>query len=350
MLKLSSSKVKIIKSAFSQWRLLGVLDSATEQRLLSNLSVAPFDWKRLAKYCTWIAIFCLVISVASVVADKVLMELLARIFNLPDALKSLLLAAGSAGVYYAGFRFSKNHPLKIFSLQWIYFSAILLTGGSIAFLGKALDTGTGNFPPLILLAAVSYLLVGLFLKTSFVWLFGLIALATYFGTYSGYVSGWGAYYFGMNYPLRFVLFSGILLALSFALRAEKHLKDFFRPTFIVGLFYMFLSLWILSIFGNYGDMNSWHNTAQIELFHWSLLFAIASAISIAYGLKADDGAARGFGITFLFINLYTRFFEYFWDISHKAIFFGILALSFWYIGTKAEKIWNLEFIKGPKSK
>jgi len=34
-------------------------------------------------------------------------------------------------------------------------------------------------------------------------------------------------------------------------------------------------------------------------------------------------------------------FEYFWDSTHKAIFFAILALSFWYLGSRAEKIWNL---------
>jgi len=49
---------------------------------------------------------------------------------------------------------------------------------------------------------------------------------------------------------------------------------------------------------------------------------------------------RGFGLTFLFINLYTRFFEYFWDSMHKALFFAVLALSFWYVGSRAERIWH----------
>jgi hypothetical protein len=53
---------------------------------------------------------------------------------------------------------------------------------------------------------------------------------------------------------------------------------------------------------------------------------------------------RGFGITFIFINLYTRFFEYFWEGTHKAIFFAILAISFWYLGSRAEKIWHLDSI------
>ncbi|MGY0038547.1 hypothetical protein [Pedobacter sp. NJ-S-72] len=67
--------------------------------------------------------------------------------------------------------------------------------------------------------------------------------------------------------------------------------------------------------------------------------------SIFVGLKYRDDIAREFGITFLFINLYTRYFEYFWDSWHKALFFSVLAASFWLIGRKAEKIWNVEFLK-----
>jgi hypothetical protein len=58
-------------------------------------------------------------------------------------------------------------------------------------------------------------------------------------------------------------------------------------------------------------------------------------------LKYDNGITKGFGLTFLFINLYTRFFELFWNSIHKAIFFALLGISFWYLGAKAEKIWNL---------
>ena len=55
----------------------------------------------------------------------------------------------------------------------------------------------------------------------------------------------------------------------------------------------------------------------------------------------DNPTTRGFGLTFLFINLYTRYFEFFWDAAPKAVFFVILAASFWALGHKAETIWNL---------
>jgi len=71
-----------------------------------------------------------------------------------------------------------------------------------------------------------------------------------------------------------------------------------------------------------------------------VLFGAAAVAAIWYGLARDDGVLRGFGLTFLFINLYTRFFEYFWDSLHKAVFFAVLAISFWYLGRKAETIWH----------
>ena len=67
--------------------------------------------------------------------------------------------------------------------------------------------------------------------------------------------------------------------------------------------------------------------------------------SIYWGLKTEDTVARGFGITFLLLNLYTRFFEYFWDNTHKALFFGILGISFWALGSYAERLWKLAFLK-----
>ena len=60
----------------------------------------------------------------------------------------------------------------------------------------------------------------------------------------------------------------------------------------------------------------------------------------AADLFVMPSTGEGFGVTFLGINLYTRFFELFWNNLHKAIFFALLAASFWYIGSKAETIWN----------
>ncbi|VAW69359.1 hypothetical protein MNBD_GAMMA10-1213, partial [hydrothermal vent metagenome] len=203
-----------------------------------------------------------------------------------------------------------------------------------------------HFSLLLLLASIIYAILGLWFPSKLVWIFALLSMGSWFGAETGYASGWGAYYLGMNYPMRFVLFGGVLIAASaFIFRYWEKRTDFLAPTRAIGLLYLFIALWIMSIFGNYGDPEIWAGVRQAGLFYWSLLFGAASIVSIYHGIKYDDAMTRGFGITFIFINLYTRFFEYFWDGTHKAIFFGLLAISFWYLGSRAEKIWHLSAIE-----
>ena len=107
----------------------------------------------------------------------------------------------------------------------------------------------------------------------------------------------------------------------------------------MGLTYLFIALWIMSIFGNY-DADSWYQVSQARLLPWGLLFAAAAGVCIFISLTTDDGMLRGFGLTFLAINLYTRFFEFFWNGMHKVLFFLILAVSLAVIGRYAERIWH----------
>lgn len=220
------------------------------------------------------------------------------------------------------------------------------TAASIAYFGEVIDSGTGHFSLLLLLASIIYAALGLYFPSTLVWIFSLLSLGSWIGAETGYVSGWGAYYLGMNYPLRFVLFGAILIAASsYLFKAGSRYEAFLPSSRAVGLLYLLIALWIMSIFGNYGDIGSWFEVKQIELLHWSILFALAAIACIYHGVRYDNGMTRGFGLTFIFINLYTRFFEWFWDEIHKAIFFAILAISFWYIGTHAEKIWRLDRIR-----
>ncbi|WP_236609836.1 hypothetical protein [Rickettsia gravesii] len=113
----------------------------------------------------------------------------------------------------------------------------------------------------------------------------------------------------MNYPLRFILFGGILTFSALALEENKTFNHFTQVTLVVGLLYSFIAMWLLSIFGNYDPEDYYLKPVKpIELFHWSLLFALMSGAAIYHGSKQDNAVTCG--VTFLFINLYTRFFEY----------------------------------------
>jgi len=344
-MKFNKKQGKFLNDTISQWETNETITKDTAKTLKNSFSIRPFDYKKLAKYSFWIAIACTITAVGAIIADDFLIDLIERIFSSSNIGLCLAFAVLAAAVYYAGLKRRQKKPEKIFSNETILFFGVLLTAASVVYLGKALDTGSGHFSILFLLSTAIYAVLALWFPSKLVWLFSLISLGSWLGTETGYVSGWGAYFLGMNYPLRFVLFGGILTGASFLLKNNSKLSGFYKPTYTMGLLYLFISLWILSIFGNYGDMNSWYNVKQIELFHWGILFALVAIGAIFYGLKQDDYTSRSFGITFLVINLYTKFFEYFWDMTHKAIFFIILAISFWLIGRRAEKIWNLEFLK-----
>jgi len=175
-----------------------------------------------------------------------------------------------------------------------------------------------------------------------IWLFALVSLGSWFGTETGYQTRWSYYFLGMNYPLRFVFFGLVLVFACFVLKKQKWIERFWELTYVVGLLYLFMSIWLLSIFGNLGSIDYWWHIRQISLFYWGIISAVVAGCFLLYGLKTRDVIAREFGITFLLIFIYTKYFEYFWDHTNKTLFFAILGLSFWLIGRKAERIWNFK--------
>jgi hypothetical protein len=346
-LQLPKKQAQVVVSAIERLHQSGVIDDATRDRIVGHVEPLAFDWRRLARYSFIIAIVCVVIGLGTVFADQALMAVLERLFTLSWAARAVGCAVLSATIILLGLRRRARCPEKIFSNESIFFAGVLGIAGSIACLGKAVDTGSGHFSLLLLLAALVYGVLGLVLDSKLIWTFSLLSLGGWFGAETGYVSGWGAYYLGMAYPLRFVLFGLALTLASLLMLPRPTLAKFFDVTRVIGLLYLFIALWILSIWGNYSGYEDWARASHSSLLQWSLYFAVAAGVAIYLGLRNDDGVLRGFGVTFLGINLYTRFFEYFWDGLHKAIFFAVLALSFWFIGSHAERIWHLRSKQRP---
>ncbi|WHP06444.1 MULTISPECIES: DUF2157 domain-containing protein [Acinetobacter] len=343
-MKLNKKQGLFLKHTIEYWQQQGTITPEVANNLKDSFSIRSFDWERLAKYSFWISMICAVIAIAAITLDEFLMNLIEKIFVDSKLIPCLIFAVVAAAFYLIAYRRRKTKPLHQFSNEAIIFGGVLSTAVAVAYFGQAIDTGSGHFSLLFLLSTLIYAALAFWFPSKLIWVFSLLSLGSWFGAETGYMSGWGAYYLGMNYPLRFVLFGGVLIGLSWLFKRHVRFLDFAHSTYVMGLLYLFIALWILSIFGNYGDLNSWYNVKQYELLHWGILFAFVAIIAIVYGLKHDDATSRGFGITFLFLNLYTKYFEFFWNGMHKAIFFILLAVSFWWIGQHAEKLWNLEFL------
>ena len=296
-MQVNRTQATLLRKALEHWNQAGLLADEVAASLSADIEVIRFDWKKLAKYSFWAALVCIVISVGALFADQALLELLRSIFSAPYIVKFLFLAAMSALFYWYGFLRQRRFPARIFSNEAILFLAVMLTAGAIYQLGRAFDSGSGHFSILLLLSFAVYGVLGFSFRSNLIWLFALVSLGSWMGTETGYMSGWGAYYLGMNYPLRFVLFGLILTLLALVLEKARSFEHFFRSTLAMGLLYLFIALWIMSIFGNYGDINAWQQVKQSQLFYWSILFGVAAIAAIYHGLRYENAMTKGFGIT-----------------------------------------------------
>jgi uncharacterized membrane protein len=176
-----------------------------------------------------------------------------------------------------------------------------------------------------------------------IWCFALIILGGWLGAQVGYISGGGAYYFGMHSPIKFTLLGLVLIyaSSSYITVLNTNISQFNTITLVFGLLYLFMSLWIMSIFGMHIDEKyNWQKPRKIQLFFWSLMFGLAAGIAIFHGSRYNNNIARRFGITFLAINIFTKYCENFWNTLYKSVFFGIIGLVLFIIGWNIENILN----------
>ncbi len=328
-----------LRRALAEWEQEGALSASEHQRLAATLTRVALDWQRLSRYAIWTALACAVIAIGSLFADSGLMAWLADLFVFSSLARIGLPAALAVGFYLWGFGRQRRETRWHYSTEGLLFLGVLFTAIALWQLGERLDTGSGHIAPLFLTGCAVYGLVGFLGRSGLVWLFFLLSLGNWFGAETGYISGWGAYWLGMNYPVRFIFFAAVLLTLCWWLKGVLIKRHLYVTSKATGLSYLFIALWIMSIFGNY-DIDNWYGVTRAALLPWALLFAVAAVVCIYISLKTDDGMLRGFGLTFLAINLYTRYFEYFWDGMHKVLFFLILAVSLAALGRYAEKIWH----------
>jgi hypothetical protein len=341
-LNLDKQESEFLNNSISHWEKEHLIDGDIAQKLRGSYEVKGFDWMRLAKYSFWIALLCGAIAVGSLIIDDRIINWLKNLYYTPDFVISIASAIIAAVLFYFGRRWEHKYPEKVFSNEAVIFTGVLFTASCIAFLGKTFDNGSGNFPLLFLLSVFVYGFLAWRMDSRMIWLFALVSLGSWFGTETGYQTRWSDYFLGLNYPLRFVLFSIVLVSSCYILKKQKWFARFWELTYVIGLLYLFMSLWLLSIFGNAGDIDKWWHIRQISFFYWGIIAGVVAIGFLLFGLKTKDVIAREFGITFLIIFIYTKYFEYFWDNTNKTVFFGILGLSFWLIGRKAERIWNFK--------
>ncbi|HAA10431.1 MAG TPA: DUF2157 domain-containing protein [Cytophagales bacterium] len=342
-MRVSKKEAQTIRKALEHWQAEGDLSQEEAQRLATSFegTASRFDWQALSYYTFMLAVFSALIAVIIFLADDWLWKLFDQALNTPDSIKSLFFALLSFSLYALARKRRLRKPQQTYSNEALLLLGAIGTAVAIGYMARSLLIDeSAYFTPLILLATGIYGCLALWFPSRLLWGITLITLGIWAGTETGYWAHWDRHFLGMNYPVRFSIFGILLLAGSYFARPITGFSAFYGLTLFFGLLYLFVSLWLLSIFGNMAYLETWWEVPQRKFWPWSVLLLAVSGIAMLYGLRTRQSLPRDVAVTFLFINLYTRYVEYGWDTLHRAIFFTVLAISFWLIGRFAERIWT----------
>lgn len=199
----------------------------------------------------------------------------------------------------------------------MFFGAVGMLLDSVGLKGKA----AMHMTAVVCLPAAFYLAYNS--RNVFLLLLSVLSLFHWIGSWEGML-GRSTYAFGVQDPR--LMWPAALGAVALGIYHELNLYPqtgrFYKVWQAVGLIYLNLSLLILSALSG-GDGYA---------LGWVTLFTAACIAQIVAADRLQNGLLRGFGITFLAINIFTRFHELFWKSMQLGTFLlaggaGLLAFS-----------------------
>ncbi|MDG4597394.1 MAG: hypothetical protein P9F75_17195 [Candidatus Contendobacter sp.] len=301
----------------TDWHQQGLIDRSLLNVLLPRYETRGRFLTALLKWLGLFAIFQLGLAVLAFIAMMAQSALLA----------ALLLGGIGAGLWWLGARLATDpkqlHPftgavLITASLAAAFGAFVLL---HLAFNGEPRGR---TIPTIMLLTGVLAALTAYRYYLRWPLLLALLLFFHGLGSWHTY-GGHGAYFADIQDERLMALaaLATIGLGLWHEWRLEtgplRRCAGFGGLYLIFGLLYLNLSLWFLTLFG--------------KPLGWVLLFTAVGIGQIVVGARLRDARFTGFGIVFLAIDLYTRFFEHFWDRLSAGTFFliaGALAMVLGY--------------------
>lgn len=174
------------------------------------------------------------------------------------------------------------------------------------------STGSRNWPAVEGIAALLLIALSYLVASRLVLWYTCLNFFFWFGAETGYLSGWGCYWLGMTYPVRFLGVGAATLILSWlhARLVRGRWAPFSRVYAHYGLLVINLALWFLSLFGYYENYDVRWGDTEGERLAYSLLWAIVAGAGLFAGARFNLRLLRGYGLTFLIINLYTFYFQF----------------------------------------
>ncbi|ANH82183.1 hypothetical protein A8C56_15490 [Niabella ginsenosidivorans] len=337
-MRINKKDAAVIYKAIDEWKKERVLDAAKADELRNAVTEYKDDFGSLTFYAFVAAISCAILAFGAIVLDEKWIERMRNFFAFSEMLIGLLFMGLSLLLIWFAKKRTQKYPDAVMSNESFNVLLVLSLGVAVTYLARSFGNGYQLYGLVILILAVCYGLVAQYLRSKLIWICALLALVVSFAVQSwNWSGGQHDYFLGMNYPLRMTVFSALLLLLLFLYKNRVEKLPNYKITVQFLWILLLLSGLFLSVSGNL-SYDVWSNIRQGKLFLWALGYTIVLCGLVVYAYKLKDEFFRDLVLLFFLLNIYARYFEYFWDKTNKGIFFAILALSFWLVGHKAEQM------------
>jgi len=324
---------KTLRKAIDAWEQTGHLSKEQANDLKDTIDYKQTERQQIAQYFFFIALFCTLLAFGAIFINEKLLEKIKLYFSWNDLVIAGITAVLSVLWFWYIGRKRKNLGAATYEIYMVLGGLSVLT--SLIYVCKQITTDT-TYTTFLTLSFVLLAVLSLVFRSRALWMGAIAAFIGWFGEFSVFHSS-NNLFLGMNYPMRYTVLGLALLLCGLLQGLIKPFSFTKRITYSAGLLLLFSGLWGVSVFGNYNTLAGWEQVRQIHVVGYSIIFGLASVVSFYLGIRYKDDLARDVGVIFLLINLYTRYFEYFWDSMNKGIFFLILAVTFGLVGRWLER-------------
>ena len=366
---------RIVRDAIQGWRAAGLLTVEQGDGLLATLAAAPGPARAVANERKLSRGVTILINLGAIaLAAGLLFFFASNWIEFGRAAKIGSLLVLTAFFYVAGFELTREGRGGFPKLGVaLVFLGCVMFGTDIVLLALIYDL-TAEHAWSLLIQCVAWLSIAYVVRSRLVLFLGLIGLVAWFGAEVGYC--WGGYWLYLGRPFHFIGVGACLLAVS-GLHAWRGRREFAAAWALVGLLTVYLSALILSIYDvqrhfrldttsagpvvwllfvapyvlavialavihvRWRRMALTDPPALVVLFllvlmtlasmiastHLSrelwfiLLLTLLTSAGIYLGVAWESPVFLNTSLVFFAVNLYTRFYEYFWDAMPKSLFF-----------------------------
>lgn len=336
-MQVDKKEAELLERSISLWKERGIIDETTATKMQESYSLESSNSNILSTYALIASVSCGMLAFGALVMDEKWVELIRRRLGLSEVVIGLVFILLTGLFTWLSYRRQKRSPGTVAANESFNITIVLSLAVAMAYIGRSIGYQNGNYAPVLLLAALLYGCLAVLLRSQLLWITMLLGLAGWWGAQTYAWSGGRDYWLGMNYALRMTLFGGLVLLFYLATSKVKRWQPFARITQTMGFLFFLIAAWSLSVMGNSSNFDVWLQVRQGKLWYWAMAFTLLLLALIVYAFRKKDAFLRDTALVFFLINIYTRYFEYFWDKTNKGLFFAILAFSFWWIGKAAER-------------